>query len=169
MVQKEHSKLAPDAPLLPEAPIIARVRRLAIVAATSALAYSIFTTAGKSYCAGGIDADGSFTDAAGRATEDPPSCMNLVLAPSGLIYFAIVMIVIGALTRALRASDHAEAIRLIDRAAATIWVVAAASVIVSQVWFALIPLDDYREGVLVYPFPFGSVELTITPLRTSGM
>ncbi len=155
---------APASPL-PGAPVIARIRRLIVVAGLAALVYTVFTRAGKSMCFSGADPDGSFIDASGSPIA--PSCVGLTLSPGPLVYFAIVLIVIGALTRALRASGADSAIRPIDRAAAIIGIAAAASVVISQVWFGLIPLSEYGNGFLLFPFPFGGVEITVTPLETA--
>lgn len=166
MKQKAMTDVAPATSPLPGAPTIARIRRLVISAAIATLVYSIFTRATRSLCQGGFDAGGSFIDAAGQPTETAPVCVNLVLSPSGVIYFAIVIIVISALTRALRASDHNAAAKPIDRAAAIIGIVVAVSIVASQIWFALIPLSEYGNGFLIFPFPFGAVELTVTPMTT---
>ena len=37
--------------------------------------------------------------------------------------------------------------------------------VVSQVWFALIPISDWDgTGILFYPFPFGAVDMVVTPM-----
>ena len=47
-------------------------------------------------------------------------------------------------------------------------ILAVASVVISQVWFALIPITDWDgTGAFVYPYPFGAVDMQITPLQTS--
>ncbi|WP_403020567.1 hypothetical protein [Salinibacterium sp. GXW1014] len=109
---------------LPGAPVIARIRRLIVVAGLAALVYTVFTRAGKSMCFSGADSDGSFIDASGSPIA--PSC-----------------------------------------AAAIIGIAVAASVVISQVWFGLIPLSEYGNGFLLFPFPFGGVEITVTPLETA--
>ncbi|MGO2468564.1 MAG: hypothetical protein ACTH8M_08870, partial [Microbacterium gubbeenense] len=40
-----------------------------------------------------------------------------------------------------------------------------ASVAISQIWFAMIPITDWDgTGTFFYPFPFGSVELDTEPM-----
>ncbi|MDE0546138.1 hypothetical protein [Microbacterium sp. C7(2022)] len=154
---------------LPGAAVIARIRRLLIVAVTAVAGYAMFMTASKGYCPGGITGDGRFLDAAGNPTDLAPSCISMTLQPSGLVYLALAAIVIGALTRVLnRAGDESSAVRILDRAAAIVAIVAVASVIISQVWFSLIPITSWDgTGTFVYPFPFGSVEMTTSPMTGS--
>lgn len=168
MPQSIQSDLVHVAPALPGAAIVARIRRLIVVAVFAAVAYSAFMSASKGYCPGGVTADGSFTDAIGNVVDIAPTCINLTLRPSGLIYLAIVAIVIGALTMVLRrASDQASAMKYLDRAAAGIAILVVLSVIVSQVWFGLIPITDWDgAGTFFYPFPFGSVDLVTTPMNS---
>ncbi len=148
---------------------VARIRRLIIVAALASAGYGLFNAAYKSYCPGGITPAGTFLDALGNATDVAPTCISLALRPSGLVYAAIIAIVIGALTLVLRrATDEASAIRYVERAATATVIVAVASIVISQVWFSLIPLTDWNgTGTFFYPFPFGSVDLEITPLPRS--
>ena len=153
---------------LPGREIVSRIRRLVVVGVLAALGYSMFMTASKGYCPGGVSTDG-FVDAAGDPTDVAPSCLNLTLQPSPLILAGIAVIIFWALTRVLRvAVDAPAAIRIIDRAAAVISILAVASVVISQVWFALIPITDWDgTGAFFYPFPFGAVDMQITPLQTS--
>ncbi|GAA3871353.1 hypothetical protein GCM10022381_13060 [Leifsonia kafniensis] len=152
---------------MPMQPIVARIRRLIVLAMISALGYSAFATASKGYCPGGVNADGSFIDAAGNATELAPSCISLTLQPSVLIFIGIFAIVIGALTFVLRrAHDVPAALRYLDRGAAAVVILVVASVAISQIWFAMIPITDWNgAGRFFYPFPFGSVDLVITPMQ----
>jgi len=48
--------------------------------------------------------------------------------------------------------------------------IAAVSLVVSLVWFGLVPIRDSSpdgEWGFVFPFPFGSVDLSITPMQAS--
>lgn len=159
-----------DAPLqassLPGVEIIARVRRLLLVGLAAAAGYSMFMTSYKGYCPGGVASDGSFTDAAGNATDTAPLCVSLLLQPSVLVFIAIAAIAFAAITMVLRrAADIPSAIRYLDRAAAAIVILAVVSVVISQIWFAMIPITDWDgTGTFFYPFPFGSVELTTEPM-----
>ncbi|WP_104081743.1 hypothetical protein [Cryobacterium sp. Y11] len=159
---------AQAADALPLRPIVVRIRRLVVLAMLAALGYTAFTAASKGYCPGGVNADGTFIDAAGNVTELAPRCINLTLQPSVVIYIGIFAIVIGALTFVLRrASDVPAALRYLDRGAVTVVILAVTSVAISQIWFAMIPITDWNgSGTFFYPFPFGSVDLTITPMQT---
>ncbi|GAA1923630.1 hypothetical protein GCM10009775_14990 [Microbacterium aoyamense] len=151
---------------LPGAPIIARIRRLIWTAIGSALVYSTFISASKGGCPGGVDADGGFVDANGVATEIAPMCTSLTMRPSWIVLVALAAIVLGVLGRVLRrAEDETAALRMLDRAALAIMVIAGASIVIAQVWFAMIPLDGFGgTGTYVYPFPFGAVELDTYPM-----
>lgn len=153
---------------LPGARIVNSIRRLVIVAALAAFAYGAFLTGSKGYCPGGMNSDGKFFDADGDVTEVAPSCINLALRPSGLIYVAIIAIVIGVLTRLLRrASDEASAMRSLDRATAAIAILVVVSIIISWIWFRMTPITDWDgAGMIFAPFPFGSIDVTITPGTT---
>lgn len=159
-----------EAPLkassLPGVEIVARVRRLLAVGLAAAVGYSLFMTSGKGYCPGGVTGDGGFTDAAGNATETAPMCAYLTLQPSALIFIAIAAIAFAAITMVLRrAADVPSALRYLDRASAAIAILAVASVVISQIWFAMIPITDWDgTGTFFYPFPFGSVELRTEPM-----
>lgn len=154
-----------DPQLLPGGAIIVRIRRLLVLALAAASAYSVFTRGTKGICPGGFDGNGGFLDADGNATEIAPSCVQLTLGPSPLVLIAAALLVIGALTRVLRRAENVEAaIRTLDRTATIIVGVLVASCAIAVVWFALIPIADASESwSAVYPFPFGSVEMTIAP------
>ncbi|GGD74015.1 hypothetical protein [Microbacterium murale] len=149
---------------LPGSRIVTRIRRLMIVAALAAFAYGASLTGSKGYCPGGMNSDGTFLDADGNVTEVAPSCITLVLRPSGLIYVAIIAIVIGVLTRMLRrSSDEVSAVRSLDRAAAAIAILVVVSIIISWIWFRMIPITDWDgTGTIFAPFPFGTMDVTIT-------
>ncbi|UNK69589.1 hypothetical protein [Microbacterium sp. H1-D42] len=153
---------------LPGFEVVARIRRLLVVGVLAALGYAAFMSASKGFCPGGVS-DGGFIDAAGNPTDVAPTCVNLTLRPSPLILAAIAVIVFWALTRVLRrAVDVPSAIRIVDRAAAAIVILVVASVVISQVWFALIPLTDWDgTGTFFYPFPFGSVDMQTSPMQVS--
>ena len=150
---------------LPGAEIVDRIRRLIIVALVAGVSYSVLTAAGKGYCVGGADGAGGFTDAAGNPVDTVPSCVTLTLRPSPMVYFAVAAIILWALTRVLRkANGVASALRVLDRAAVAIGVLVAVSILVSQVWFALIPITEWDgTGTFFYPFPFGAVDMGTTP------
>ncbi|MCD2443094.1 hypothetical protein LQ757_12495 [Agromyces sp. SYSU K20354] len=153
---------------LPGAAVLLRVRRLLVLALIMSLVYGFFTHVSKSYCPGGFSGDGGFVDADGRPTDVAPSCISLTLGPSWLVYAAIGVAVFMAITRVLkRAATEADALRILDRAAAFIGILAVASIVISHVWFALIPIDESGTGAFLFPFPFGAVTVDISPM-TNG-
>lgn len=166
MSQASRSEMSLEGSSLPGIEIVARVRRVLVVGLVATAGYSMFMTGSKAYCPGGVHADGSFVDAAGNATDTAPICVSLSVQPSGLVFLAIAAIAFGALTKVLRrAVDVPSAIRYLDRAAAVIAILRVASVAISQIWFAMIPLTDWDgTGTFFYPFPFGSVELETEPM-----
>lgn len=149
--------------------VVARIRRLIVVAVVAIAGYATFTMASRGYCPGGVTAEGAFIDGAGNPTDVAATCVNLTLQPSGLVYLAVAVIVIGAVTQVLRrAHDEMSAIRCLDRAATLVAILAVASVTISQVWFFMIPIADWNgTGTFFYPFPFGSVDMDVTPTTNS--
>lgn len=152
--------------LLPGTAILIRLRRLIIVGILAALASWLLISGSKGGCFGGIDADGGYLDAAGQPTPDQPMCASLTLRPTGIMPIALAIAVIWVIGRVIRAaSDEADAIRMIDRAAAVIMIVAAAGILISYVWFAMTPLPDPGESYSVFsPFPFAGIDVDISPM-----
>jgi hypothetical protein len=151
---------------IPGAIVLRRVRKLLITALVGALAYSLLTTGTWARCLGGYDGSGGFIDGSGEATELAPTCLTLTLRASPLIYIAIALVVIVALSSIVRkASSEADALRYLDTARAIIVVLIAVCVVVSHVWFWNLPVQDWDGGTtdFFYPFLFGSVTADITP------
>lgn len=153
---------------LPGAALVARIRRLLVVAVVAGLAYATVTVANKVYCPGGFDAGGGFVDADGRPTPVAPQCIDMMLGPSPLLYVAVGIIVFVALGRVLRrAVTVLDALRILNRTTIAVGVVFAASAVISLAWFAFIPIEDFDPAgsyMFLYPFPFGSVTIEITPM-----
>lgn len=149
---------APPLSALPGASVIARIRRLLIVTGLVAVGYAAFTTSSRGTCVGAP---------ATQQGEQVGSCIALTLGPSPLMLIAFVVVVIMALGRVLRhALTEADAIRILDRTALTVGIVAVASVVIANVWFQLIPIETYDPigGYrFFFPFPFGSVDVVTTP------
>lgn len=158
--------MLPGTALLPGSVVIARIRRLLYVALAAGVLYSMFVSASKSGCPGGITDTGAFIDANGQPTDIAPVCVNMTLRPSPLVLIAIAAIVLWAIDRVLRRADtEASAVRILDRAALAIMIAAAVSVVIAQVWFALTPLYGLDgAGTYLWPFPFGSVDLQTSPM-----
>lgn len=143
---------------LPGATIIRRIRRMICVALSAGLLYSMFGTATKGGCLGGGDiaTQGDPADAA-------PTCVNLTLHPSPIVYTAIAVTVIVALTLVLRTGrTEASALRIIDRAVIVIIASTFAWAVLTMVSFLAIPLDPPSPGEpFTIPFTFGVVEVDL--------
>jgi hypothetical protein len=154
---------------LPGWAVLKRVRRLIILTLVCACVYSAGTMASSGFCPGGFDGSGGFLDANGDPTDVAPSCLTLSLQPNPLWFIVFALVVIGALSSVLKKSKtDADALRYIDSAAAVIVALTVVCIVVSQVWFWNLPVDEW-DGVhtnFVYPFPFGLVEMNISPLVT---
>jgi hypothetical protein len=161
---------APPAPSdvasLPGRAVIGRIRRVLTVSLVAVLVYSVSMGASAGFCAGGVDADGGFIDAAGRAVDEAPRCVQLTMGPSPLVFLAIALILLFALGRVMNASDESVAVRILDRSAAGVVVLVIVAIVVSQVWFRMIPLEGFMAGTasIFSPFPFGFIEVTNTPM-----
>lgn len=164
--------LAPTTPAtvaatgLPGVAIIAEIRRVLITAMVAIFVYSTLMVASRSYCPGGVDGSGDFIDSAGQPTDQAPVCIDLMLRPSPLVYIGIAAIVLITLGRVMKASDERAALRALNRAAIGIAALVAVAIIVSLVWFFLIPMEGFTSGswTVISPFPFGSIDVTTTPL-----
>ena len=151
---------------IPGASILLRVRGLIWSALGAGLVYGFVTNASRSACpGGGPSPNGGYLDTNGQPTDVAPQCISLTLQPSIILCAAIVIIVLAALTRVLkRANTEVEAFRIIDRAGIVIIAVVAVSIVISHVWFWLIPIADGNgSGTLWFPFPFGSVTMETYP------
>ncbi len=153
-------------PGLPGIAIIAKIRRVLILAVIAALVYPSVMVASQTYCPGGVDGSGGFIDASGQPTDEAPVCIELTLAPSPLVYIGIAAIVLLALGRVMKANDEAAALQTLNRAVIGIVVLVGIGVVVSHLWFSLIPMESFtaHSWSIVHPFPFGTIDVTTTPL-----
>jgi len=138
-------------PAVPGAAILIRVRRLISATALVAVGYAFLSNGSRAFCPG-----------TGPAAD---SCVSLQLHPSPFVFAALAFVVFVAIGRVLRrARTEADAIRILDRAALVGTAIAGVSLLVSVVRFGLIPLESWNGGgTFFFPFPFGSVDLTVTP------
>lgn len=145
--------------------VIARIRRVLILAVVAALAYSVVMNGSSGYCPGGFDNNGGFIDSSGQATDQAPMCVGMQLRPSILVYIGIGLIVLLAIGRVMKASDELAALRILDRATIAIGVLGVIAAVVSVVWFRMIPIQDFTGGswTVFSPFPFGVITVEITP------
>ncbi|KJL33101.1 hypothetical protein [Microbacterium oxydans] len=161
------TQTSPHTTALAGVAVIARIRRVLILAVILALAYTVVLSGSAGYCPGGFDGNGGFIDSAGQATDQAPMCVTLQLRPSILIYAALGLIVLLAIGRVMKASDELVALRILDRAAIAIVVLAVVAMAVSVVWFRMIPIQDFTGGSwsVFGLFPFGVVSVDITPMQ----
>ncbi|WP_270366710.1 hypothetical protein [Microbacterium algeriense] len=151
---------------LPGVAIVAEIRRVLITTVVAVFVYSSLMVASRSYCPGGIDGSGGFIDSAGQPTAQAPVCIDLALRPSPLVYIGIAAIVLIALGRVMKASDEHTALKTLHRAAIGVSALVGLAIIVSLVWFFLIPMEGFNSGswTVFSPFPFGSIDVTTTPM-----
>ncbi|WP_431218140.1 hypothetical protein [Leifsonia xyli] len=127
----------------------------------AAMLYSSLV-ASKGQCPGGFSPDGGFLDADGDPTTVQPQCVQLVLHPSPVIYFAIALTVAIALTRAARAIDVVAAMQTMKRGAIVAVGIAVVAMVIAVLWFQGTPMPS-TDGTVIFPFPFGSGTMTVTP------
>ena len=151
---------------LPGVAIIAEIRRVLITTLVAVFVYSSLMVASRSYCPGGVDGSGGFIGASGQPTDQAPVCIDLTLRPSPLVYIGIAAIVLITLGRVMKASDERAALRALNRAAIGIAALVAVAIVVSVVWFFLIPMEGFTSDswTVFSPFPFGNIDVTTTPM-----
>lgn len=162
-----HDSTAASPRLLPGAEVIARIRRVLVVALIAVFVYAALSTGSKSYCPGGFGGNGGFIDSVGNPTTQPPMCISLALQPSPLIFIGVALIVFLALGRVRKATDEPAAIRTLDRAAAGIVILVVCALTISRVWFGLISVTDLDPNSfqIFAPFPFGLIDVVTSPMQ----
>jgi hypothetical protein len=159
------TQTSPQATALAGVAVIARIRRVLVVAVLAALAYTAVMGGSAGYCPGGSDGSGGFVDASGQAVDQAPMCVKLELRPSILIYVGIGLIVLLAIGRVMKAGHELGALRILDRAAIAVGVLAVVAAVVSAVWLRMIPIEEFTGGSwsVFSPFPFGVINVEIMP------
>ncbi|GHD06345.1 hypothetical protein [Zhihengliuella salsuginis] len=154
--------------VLPGGRVLDRIMRLLVASVATGLIYGLLAYASKSSCAGGFAASGEYVDTSGNTTESVPSCIYLTLEPSGWVYLVMALTAIVLLSRAIRNSpNEATALHLIRWAGMIVPLIAVAALVISQVSFMLVPLQEWAPGSdFSYFVPFGSVDLEITNMTT---
>ena len=152
---------------LPGASILRRTRSLLYCALGTGLVYGMLSVASKGGCSGRVTGDGGFIDAEGRPTEAAQYCVDVTMRPSSIVYVAIAVIVLVAITRVLKSSaSEAAALRTLDRAAILLVAVTAVWLVFTHVSFWMIPLDQWDGGAYFpLPFTFGTVDVEISPIQ----
>lgn len=146
--------------------MIGVIRRLVIVSVIAVFLYPVFMTASRGYCPGGFDGQGGFIDASGRAVDEAPRCIQLALGPSPLLYVGLALLVVLAIGRAMKAHDELAARRTLNRSAFAVVGIVVLAIVVSHVWFRLVPIEGFMSGswVIFSPFPFGTIDVEIAPM-----
>lgn len=149
--------------------VIGRIRRLLIISGIAALVYSEFMASSRGHCPGGFDGNGGFIDEAGRPVDEALPCIHLTLEPSPLVFIGIAVIVLLAIGRVMKAADDPAALRTLTRATVAVSVLVVVAVLVSQVWFFTVSIEGFNSGSwsIFSPFPFGLIEVEITPMAGS--
>ncbi|MBN6191203.1 hypothetical protein JQN58_30515 [Aneurinibacillus sp. BA2021] len=162
----QHIETAASA--LPGAVVIAGIRRTLIWMVVAGVVYSAFMTGSKSYCPGGYDGSGGFVDSEGRSVDQAPVCVSMALQSNVLVYVALAAIFLIALGRVTKAADERAALRTLERAMYGAGVLVVIAVVVSQVWFQSIDLEQFTSGSwsVVSPFPLGIIDVSTTPMTT---
>ncbi|WP_165069838.1 hypothetical protein [Marisediminicola senii] len=154
---------------LRDTPVEVGMRRLLITAVVAGLVYSVLGTAGRGGCAGGFSAQGGFVDANGIPTDSAPACVMMNLSPSILVYVSLVAVVSVALHRvSTRGLSERDAARLVRRARFAVIALVVVAIVVAHAAFWLTPLpnaESFAVHPLLPPFPFGSMDVTVTPLQ----
>ncbi|WP_251050647.1 MULTISPECIES: hypothetical protein [unclassified Microbacterium] len=90
----------------------------------------------------------------------------MTLAPGPLVFVGIALIVLIAIGRVMKAPDELTALRILDRSAIAVAALVVVAIVVSQVWFQMIPLEAFNDGSwsLFSPFPSGNIDVEITPM-----
>lgn len=164
------SPATPDTvvPALAGRELVVQIRRLLVITLVACLVYPAFIGGSRSVCAGGFDADGGFIDRNGQPTDLAPQCLSLQMSPGPIVFAAIAAIVLLTVGRVIRvANDLESATRMLRRAGLAIMLVTGLSLVIAQVWFALLPVTEWDPATgyfFLFPFPFASVDVTVAPL-----
>lgn len=136
------------------ATLLLRVRGLMLSGAFAALVYGMLTNASRSACP---------TQTGGISTAQ---CETYTLSPSWIVVAAMAIALLAGLGAASRRADAPAALRVLDRTGTVIVAVAFGSIVVAQVWFWMLPLQQVLDqgGGLWFPFPFGAVTSDFTGL-----
>ncbi|WP_157432274.1 hypothetical protein [Agromyces italicus] len=127
--------------------LLLRVRGLMLSGAFAAIVYGMLTNANRTACP---------TPTGGLSTAQ---CETYTLGPSGIVVAAMAIALLAGLGAATRRTDAPAALRALDRTGIVIIAIALGSVVISLVWFWLLPVQQVLDhgGSLWFPFPFGSV------------
>lgn len=83
--------------------------------------------------------------------------------------YPVFMTVLLALGRVMRAAGERAALRTLEWMLRGVGLFGVVAVVVSHVWFALIPIDQFTgdSWAVFSPFPLGSIDVETSPTTTS--
>ncbi|MFD5865639.1 hypothetical protein ACFWGP_11835 [Agromyces sp. NPDC127015] len=132
--------------------LLLRVRGLLLSGAFAAIVYGALTHASRSACptqTGDVSA---------------AQCQTYTLGPSWIVVAAMAVAFFVGLGAAARRPDPLAALRSLDRTRVVIISIALGSIVISLVWFWMLPVQQVLDqgGSLWFPFPFGAVTSDFT-------
>ena len=152
-------------PRMPGGEVLVLIRRLVVTGLLAGLGYSMFSTAGQGRCPGGITHDGRFIDRLGNPTDVAPSCIEMTLRPSPVVYLVLALIVVVAVSRATRAENETAALRTLSWAGPAVILAAVVAVVLAQLSFLSIPLENW-DGTGIPPIPgWLAVDASVSPMQ----
>ncbi|MFF2272170.1 hypothetical protein ACFVTX_07840 [Agromyces sp. NPDC058136] len=136
------------------ATLLLRVRGLMLSGAFAAVVYGMLTNSSRSACP---TQTGSVSTA---------QCVTYTLSPSWVVVAAMAIALLVGLGAASRRADARAAMRALDRTGTVIIAIALTSLVIAQVWFWALPVQQVLDhgGGLWFPFPFGAVMSDFTEL-----
>ncbi len=69
----------------------------------------------------------------------------------------------------MKAADERAALRTLEWTLRGVGLLVVVAIVVSHVWFALIPIEQFtgNSWTVFSPFPFGSIDVEVTPMTAS--
>jgi hypothetical protein len=152
----------PPAPptAMSDATLFHRARMLVGSAVGACVFYGFFTNAARGTCTSDVVASGDWAGADAAQT-----CTTVTLVPSVLVYLAVALVVMRAMTIVLQHSATTDdALRTLRRARAAVVTIAIGSLVLAHAWFAAIATGDpwAPTGNAVLPSFIAWVEIETT-------
>jgi hypothetical protein len=136
------------------ATVIRRIRRVLIFSVVAAFIYPLFMGSSRCYCSYVL------TQGAAEATR----CVDFALKPSPFLYAGVALLVLIGIGRVADAVDQRAALRTLDRTMIGVGVLVVGAIVISQLWFRLMPVEDFvaGSGSIFSPFPFGLIDVAVS-------
>jgi hypothetical protein len=135
-----------------------RARVLLGSAVGAAVAYGLLANSSRGACTSDVVATGE--------AETTTTCSTITLVPSSVVYLAIALVVMRAMTIVLQYSATTDdAMRTLARARTTVIAIAVGSLLLAHAWFAAIPFEPgppATTGNAVLPSLIAWVDLDTT-------